>query len=212
MDVRKTVAVVTANLGEFDKIPKYVEQSLPYDFHYYNDLSFPPRSNSMTSRLQARIPKMFSWQMAPGYEYYLWVDASCRLSDTNSLMWFIQQIGQADIAVFRHPHRKTVQDEADYIKHRLAIDCPYITPRYQGELINEQLRVVNPKAQLFASTAFIYRNTPEVQAALKEWWYHTSRFHTIDQLGLPEAIKDLHIKVMPENYLKIPYLEYVRNK
>ena len=71
---------------------------------------------------------------------------------------------------------------------------------------------MDPSAELFASTAFVYKDSPAVRAALKEWWYHTSRYHSIDQLSLPWAIRDLKVRVIPDDYLKTPYLEYVRNK
>lgn len=212
----KTIAVVSANFGNFDKPIDNVKQNLPKGFrlteHRFTDEDFPLRLNSMTPRLQARIPKMFSWQMLPDFDYYIWVDSSCHLSSPEAVKWFLDRLGTDDIAVFKHPHRNTVQEEADYLKKRLAISCPYITPRYANELIDEQLREVEPNQGLFASTAFIYRNTTEVQKALKEWWYHTSRFHSIDQLSLPFVVKDLKVKVIQDNYLKSPYLTYTRNQ
>lgn len=204
--------VVSASLGDFDEQRQHNKQSIDCDYYHFDDNNFPSRFNSQTPRLQARIPKMFAWDMVKGYEYYLWVDSSCRLSDENSVKWFLEQLGDNDIAVFKHPHRKTVQEEADYLKHRLDINCPYITPRYENEDIDGQLEHVDPYATLFASTAFIYRDIPSVREALKEWWYHTSRFHSIDQLSLPYAARKLRVKVIDENYLKVPYLTYVRNK
>jgi hypothetical protein len=153
---------------------------------------------------------MFGWQLVPDYDTYLWHDASVRLSRPDSLKWFIDQLGDKDMAVFKHPNRNTVLEEADYLKHRLEINCPYITPRYKNELIDEQLLEVDPRSKLYASTAFIYRNTTGVREALKEWWYHTSRFHSIDQLSLPHSIKGVSHNVILTGYLKCPYLEYTR--
>lgn len=207
------IAVVSANFGGFDKTPDHVKQSVDCDFYHITEKQFPLRKNSMTPRLQARIVKTHMWDWAKGYKYRLWVDSSCRLSHPDSVKWFLEQLGDADIAVFKHPHRKTVQDEADYLKKRLAIDCPYITPRYESELIDEQLEQVNPGAELYASTAFIYRTrSAQTTIAMKNWWYQISRYHSIDQLSLPWVIKSLNYKVIDKNYLKIPYLEYVRNK
>lgn len=204
--------VVSASLGGFDSQRQHEKQSVECTFTHFDDDNFPPRFNSLTPRLQARIPKMFAWDMVRGYEYYLWVDSSCRLSDKDSVKWFLEQLGDNDIAVFKHPHRKTIQEEADYLKHRLDINCPYITPRYENEDIDGQLEHVDPHAQLFASTAFIYRQSQKVFDALRYWWGDTTRFHSIDQLSLPYAIRGLKVSVIDENYLKIPYLTYVRNK
>jgi hypothetical protein len=174
------------------------------------DRQFPPRHKAMTPRLQARIVKMFGWQMHPGYDLYLWVDASTRLSRPDSARWFIEQLGDKDMAFFRHNKRKTIQEEADYLKHRLEIKCPYVTPRYEGEDIDGQLAEVDPQGQLFASTVFIYRPTTGVKEALKAWWLHTSRFHSIDQLSLTEAIKGGSHNIIDEDYLKCKYLEHTR--
>src|SRR3990167_2863670 len=204
------VAVITANLGNFEKEVSHCQQSFPADYIHFTDENFPPRFNAMTPRLQARIVKTFGWEMAPGYDYYLWVDNSCQLDNPDTIKWFLDQC--EDVVVFKHPHRKTVQEEADYLKHRLLINCPYITPRYENELIDEQLKAVDPSQELYASTAFMYRNTPEAQAMLKEWWCHISQYHSIDQLSLPHVLSQskLKVSVIPDNYLKIPYLKYVR--
>lgn len=102
------VCCITANTGSFEKPVPFVEQSVPYDFFMFDDANFPPRHNAMTSRLQARIPKMFSYQMAPGYKYYMWVDSSCTLHHEDSIAWFMEKLGDADIALFKHPARNTI--------------------------------------------------------------------------------------------------------
>jgi len=207
------VAVISANLGGFDKQIDPVEQSVPFDFYRFTDENFKWRNRAMTSRLQARIVKCFGWQMVPEHRVYLWVDSSCQLSHKDSVKWFLEQLGENDVAVFKHPNRNTIQEEADYLKKRLRNHCPYITPRYENEFIDEQMAEINkPNLPLYASTAFIYRNTHDVKKMLKEWWYHISRYHTIDQLSFSHCLQQapLKVKEIPESYLKIPYLKYVR--
>jgi hypothetical protein len=210
-----TIAVISANLGGFEqKIVENVEQSVKYDLFRFTDATFPARMQAMSARLQARIPKMFGWQMAPGYNYYLWVDSSCALLHPDSIKWFLDQLGDNDIAVFKHPDRNTIQEESDYLKKRLAMPDTYITSRYKNELIDEQMAEINePTLPLYATTAFIYRDTYDMRKMFKEWWYHTSRYHIIDQLSLSYAFKQsliYKIKVIPDNFMKIPYLTCVR--
>lgn len=210
------ILVVSANLGGFDKPQEHAKQSIDCDFYVYTDENFPPRHCSMNPRLQARIPKMTAWQqtMSPGYDFYLWVDSSCRLAHKDSVKWFLEKLGDKDMAVFKHPHRKTVQEEADYLEERLAKKCPYITPRYENERIYDQLASVDPLAELYASTAFIYKNDTPARDALTIWWTHTSLYHSIDQLSLPQAIEHSRatFNVIPDNYLKCKYLEYTRGR
>ena len=211
------VAVITANLGGFDPTVPYENQTIKYNFYRFTDENFPPRFNSMTPRLQARIVKMFGWQMIPPHDYYIWVDASCVLSDTNSIKWFLDQCKDVDMAVFKHPDRNSIQEEADYLKERLRRGDPYIVNRYKNELIDEQLEIIKSDKRfkdqnLYASTAFVYKNNTRTQNVMFHWWHHTSRYHSIDQLALPYVLQTQECKfqAIPESYLKIPYLEHVR--
>ena len=217
------VCVVSANMGYFDPPMKWYEQVLPEnvdvcDFVCWTDENFPPRTNSMTPRLQARIPKMFGWQMSPGYDVYLWVDSSCSLLHEESVAWFLERLGSAQAVFFRHPDRKTVKEEAGFLSFKLAEGNRYLTPRYAGELLEAQMAelLAGPDWEddlLIASTAFAYRNHTWVHEMLKEWWYHTSRYHSIDQLSLPYVLKRSMLKynLIEENYMKTPYLTYTRN-
>lgn len=215
------VLVLSANMGGFEKPVNHEEQLLPegidrIDFRCVTDETFPPRSKSMTPRLQARIVKCFGWQMFPDYDYYLWIDSSCRLAREDSVQWFMEKVN-GDIAVFKHPRRNTVQEEADFLKERIILEKEgrkqqYILPRYENEDIDGQLLGVDPKQELYASTAFIYRNNSKMRHALKDWWYHISRWHSIDQLSLPFVLfeNNCQTNVIADNYLKCKYLEPMR--
>ena len=77
------VAILTANLGNFDTQVDPVTQDLPNGvekiaFHRYTDNNFPPITG-LTPRLQYRIPKLFGWQMFPGYNAISGLTALCRL-------------------------------------------------------------------------------------------------------------------------------------
>lgn len=212
------LAIISANLGGFEKTVRHKEQELPegideIKIHTFTDKDFPPRVNSMTPRLQARIVKMTMWQMEPDFDYYLWVDGSCRLEE-GAAAWFIHKLGDADAAFLKHPNRNTLQEEADYIRERLDKKCPYITPRYKGERLDEQMAVVNPNDQLYATTSFICRDNLAVRDLLIVWWIHTSMYHSIDQLSLPTAIRHsgARINAIDEDYTKSKHLTYVRNK
>jgi hypothetical protein len=212
-----SVAVITANLGNFDPVVDYVEQSHPYDFYRFTDENFPPRHKAMTPRLQARIVKMFGWQMVPPHDYYLWVDASCILADKGAVKWFLDRAKGVDMAVFKHPERDTIRQEADFLKARLKRGDPYIVSRYENELIDEQLAVIRTDKgfadqNLFASTALVYKNNAKVRNVMFHWWHHTSRYHIIDQLSLPYVLykQNCTVRIIADDYLHIPYLKHVR--
>jgi hypothetical protein len=213
------LAIITANMGNFDKMIDPVEQSVPFDFYRFTDKNFPPRYCAMTPRLQARIPKIFGWQMIPDYDYYIWIDSSMGIISPDTVKWLRMQCEGFEGAFFVHPDRQTIREEADFIKKKISEKNYYLSPRYTNELIDEEMKEIESDKGykdnlLIASTVFIYKNTEATRNMMKEWWYHTSRYHIVDQLGLPYAIykSGMKINLINEHYMKTPYLKYVRNK
>lgn len=219
MDVRK-IAVLTANLGGFDSNVDPVEQDLDYTFHRFTDDNFPPITG-LSARMQYRIPKMFGWQMFEGYDYYLWMDASLSLVRPDSLQWLMDQLdGGYDMAVFKHPYRNTIKEEVDHLETYLTRTDgtkrgqDYLIKRYQNGLHMEQYRDILIDQEyiddkLYASTAFIYKDSEHVRDALRMWWLHQSRYFTCDQIAMPFALKDLAIHVIPDNPFKNEYIRKV---
>lgn len=207
--------ILTANLGNFDTPFDPVPQNVPVDFHRFTDLDFPPITG-LTGRLQYRIPKTHGFEMKPGYDIYIWLDGSVSFERPDCVEWFLKQLGDADMALFKHPVRRNIRQEVDHIEEHLKFGKPYITSRYKNGLHKEQLDVIRSDKTyrdnvLYASTAFIYRNSPACQAALKDWWYQGSRYFTCDQVVLPWIIHKHNVKVnlINENQYKIGYLSLV---
>jgi hypothetical protein len=218
------VAIITANLGDFDPVVEYTPQLLPADIEMsvfrFHDENFPPRPHAMTPRMQARIPKMFGWQLVPNFDIYIWVDGSCAMLNNESVKWFVDAIrGTTDIVLFKHPDRKSIREEYEYLKQKIGEGNKYLCARYEGEFDDEQMAVIKADFQytddmLYASTCFVYKNNRRVHQMLKEWWYHTSRYHIIDQLSLPYVVKnsDCVALSLDINVYAFQYLTYIRNK
>lgn len=214
------VAVITANLGGFDKTAPHAPQSIGYDYFLFTDENFPPRFNAMTPRLQAKIPKFFGWQMVPNYDYYLWLDSTLSLSNPDSLKYFYDNCCDYDVVVLRHPSHPNVRQEARYTRkgvkqHGKNLGSRYIMARYKNELIKEQMDEIEADKDfaddlLVCGGVFMYRNTPEVHKMLKEWWYHVSRYIIQDQISFPYVLKKsgLRVNVRPDKYNDCPYLKH----
>lgn len=220
------IAVISANLGSYDPPhpwPEYEQLTsdkgdADIDIIRLTDENFPPRPLAMTSRLQCAIPKMFGWQLFPGYDIYIWIDASMR-PEPGAFMWLKEQLGHNEIALFKHPHRKTVKAEYEFIKAKMELRDKYLCSRYDREWLNEQAAVIlgDPffaDERLYASTAFIYRNIEKVHRMMKDWWHHKTRYLLHDQLALPYVVwhHRLFVSEIKENIYKNPYFTYVRNK
>lgn len=226
------VSVISANLGSFDvPVPMVVQNGDDGVLeHRFTDQNFPPRHCTMTPRLQARIPKMFGWQMEPIASYkpdiIIWHDASMALLHPDSVSWLVSRVENADIAFFRHPFRHSIKEEADYIRERIKNGDTYLKSRYENELLDEQVRAclddipapIYQDDTLYATTVFVYRNIPAVHELLEKWWVHTSRYHAVDQLAIPYLVKkaqmknNLKVYEIQDNLYKTQYLTHTRNR
>lgn len=198
------VCVLSANLGNFDTAIEHVKQDIDVTLHTFTDEDFPPIAD-LPHRFQYRIPKLFGWQMFPGYDYYIWLDGSMQLTRADSVRWLIEQLGSNDIAFFKHPWRKTIKEEVDFIEQRLKDKDPYITARYKNGLHKESLEYTGD-GELYASTAFVYANTAITQSALWKWWEVQSRFYTCDQVSLTYALVSLDVGILPGHVFRNDYL------
>lgn len=216
------VAILSANLGSFDVTPKDpVEQKhshgweMEVTFHRFTDKDFPPIAG-LSGRFQYRIPKLFGWDMFPGYDYYIWLDSSMSFERPDCVEWFLKQLGDADAAFFRHPWRGTIQQEVDHLETKLNEGNKYLVPRYKNGLHKEVHALIKKDPDfvdnhLYASNVFIYRNNEKAREMLRDWWYFQSRYFTCDQVALPYAIHMSKAKVskIPENLFKIGYVSLV---
>lgn len=214
------IAILTANLGNFDEPVDPVEQNLPTNveeikFHRFTDEDFPPITG-LSPRFQYRIPKLFGWEFVKDYDYYLWLDGAVSLLHPDSLKWFLDKCDGYDMALFKHPWRNTITEETNFIDQKLKEENKYITSRYKNGLHNEQLAVclADPDFTdniLYTSTAFIYRNNEKVREAFKMWWFHQSRYFTCDQIALPYIVQksNLNVNKINEDQYNIPYLTLV---
>lgn len=216
------VALISANLGGYDQPNTWPEQIVPagvtVDVHRFTDENFPPRPLAMTSRLQCGIPKWFGVDFAPSADVLIWIDGSCAPTPI-AVSWFLERLGQADIAAFRHPDRCTIREEYEFIKTRMRRPGEtYLTSRYAGEWLDAQYaRIAAAKCEylpLFASTAFVYRPRPNMLAALADVFLMKARYLLHDQLAFPFAL-DQHgctVNQIPYNYLKCDALTFTRGK
>lgn len=218
---RVRVALITANLGRIDPDLQchHCDQVLPegweFDRYYFTEANFPLRPNAMHPRLQAKIPKMFGWKILPGYDYYIWLDAAFSLSHEGSVMWLVGQCRKADLAIFRHPERNSIQEELEYVEAKMSEGLEYLINRYAGEPMREQVQTYLQDKRfvdngLFAGGAFIYRDNPLARQLLSDWFSHCCLHSVQDQLSLPYLVQltGCRVRRFNENELNNPYVKY----
>lgn len=213
------VLVHTANFGSFDELIPYAPQKLlpgwQADAAIFSEASLLPRA--MGPRLQARLAKMWAWELRPDYDAYLWVDASCSLLHEQSVSWFLRQLKGYDCVFFKHPDRRSIREEAEFIRRKVQEGSKYLVDRYYGEDIDGQLRAVTASGftdtRLYASTVMAYFPTDRMKALMREWWLHTTRYHLVDQLALPYLLwkYECEVNVPDVRLYECPYVTHTRN-
>jgi hypothetical protein len=84
--------------------------------------------------------------------------------------------------------------------------------------LEEELIAINAGTEeddsLYAGGIFAYKNIPKIQTAMKDWWYHTSRYHLDDQLSLPYVLREnkCSVNVIDDEYYKCKYFTFIRGK
>jgi hypothetical protein len=198
------VALLSADLGELrnNLTSGYVKQDIPdgwsLDIHFFDDSNLAPRS-SLSPRMQAKIPKMLGYELAPGYDFYIWIDSSFILSDRGAVEWFVKSCENFDMVVFKHPYRNSISEELEYILNRINLSDSYLAERYQNEPIEDQVKLYLTDDNftdnsLYACGAFVYKKEIFEQPArniLPLWYYHNARYSIQDQLSLPYLVKSL---------------------
>lgn len=212
MDVRK-IAIVTASIGGIDDEVVHVPQTIGYDSYRFTG------NNRLPPRLEAKIPKMFGWQIYQGYDYYLWLDGNISFNKPDTLAYLLDQIKDHDIVVIKHNRRPNIRQEVRYLRKGINQESIYIVSRYNKELWQEQYKEICKDKEymddlLVIGGIFLYRNTPEVQQMFKEWWYHVSRYNVQDQISFPYVLKKsgIKIKVLDHDYTKWDMIKQVKHK
>ena len=186
-------SLVINNQDEIDR--------LNIDVKIYNDLNTPSRLLSMHPRLKGKIPKMLEWLSSPGYDYYIWVDSKFTLNN-GIIETLINQLGDADLGLFKHSHRDSIKSELEFVNLLIEQGNHYLNSRYVGEHMDKQVAdylsdetFVDDK--LFAAGCFIYRSKlveSREYNILKEWFFHNNLYSIQDQLSLPYLLHKFKTK------------------
>lgn len=209
------IIILSANFKNFDKETEWEAQGENVIGYKISEETFPLRVNALTPRMQAKIVKCFGWQLFPGYDVYVWVDASFKMF-SGATEWLLRALADKDAAFFRHPSRKTIAEEYEFMKKNA--NKRYIRYRYTYELLEEQYNIIAEDRTyedtlLLCGGIFIYRNNEVMRNALKEWWYHITRYHLNDQLSLPYVLLKSGCKfnIIEDDIYKLALIPFMRN-
>jgi len=193
----KKIRLISAAFGANEK-ELIINSSLSHegytcDVVLYNDSNTPSRINSLHPRLKGKIPKMLEWMESPGYDYYIWVDSTFTIYDgfLEKIMQFAEE--DFDLFLFAHTRRTSIKAELDHLNSKLDSGNKYLTDRYGGERMNDQvaLYLSDDKfndSQLFFGGCFMYSKrliADPNHNLMTDWFLHNTMYSIMDQLSLP---------------------------
>ena len=173
------IAVYTSLFGKYDKILEPISAPDNCDFYIYTDQELNEESiwekvdlNPFSEVLanysnteKNRYFKMFPDVLFPEYEYSIYVDANILI--ISDLTEYVNQLGEYDIGMFRHPLYTCIYDECERcVNEKLITKDEGIK---QESFLN---RNNMPKDYGLLECCFIVRkhNSDICKKVMKEWW------------------------------------------
>ena len=72
-------------------------------------------------------------------DYYIWFDSKFKIRSNTLVDDVIDSLGDYDIQIFKHPQRKSIKSEIDFLEDEmLRLNNNYLIDRYKGERIRSQ--------------------------------------------------------------------------
>jgi hypothetical protein len=201
------ITVVTAVTGGKDDLRhdqnKGSAKWLAFTEHQFSSKTWehrPVHDRFKSERRNSRIHKMLIHQYVDT-KYSIWMDANLKLLITPEEV-VERYLQDSDIAVFKHPNRDCLYDEA-IICAKNRLDDP--------EVIIEQVKGYEDsgygKHRGLAECSFIIRrHNARTEAFNNAWWAEYCRHSVRDQISFPYAINKAGIEV---HYIDQPWTDLV---
>lgn len=138
----------------------------------------PPRKTAKFMKVNIPLP-------IQKYEYSIWIDGSVTITSPDFVDMAISRLDSSCIALFSHPERDCIYDEAV-----ASMDFP----KYDQTDLLRQVAYYRDNRHprhwgLWAGGIIARRHCPETNALMARWWSEIRRWGVQDQLSLPVALR-----------------------
>jgi hypothetical protein len=160
----------------------------------------PQKRRQITAVLDARQCKILAHNFITDCQYSIWLDSNNRLWD-DPIKICDKWLAQANMAVFRHPHRDCIYDEIEACVRYKKDD-----PQLMREHVARYKAEGYPEHNGLMATGFIARrHCKEVSEFNNFWWGEVISGSHRDQLSFPYAVwrTGMKIQLLPGNARKI---------
>lgn len=191
-------AVVTAIFGDYDE-PKLHPDIDGVDWFLVTDrerdvpgwqVIVEAPGHDVHPRLIAKVPKFMPWLYAPGYDRWLWVDASAAVVSADLVTWAFTYDG--DAGMYAHPWRNDIGAEADVS----AGMAKYAGLPVQRQAATYKADGLPTPSGLFATGVIAWHDTPKAKELAARWIVENCFWTYQDQLSLPMCIHQTGARVV----------------
>ena len=160
-------------------------KSKTWEFRQINSSFEEPNRNS-------KIHKILSHLYFPDKEYSLWMDGSMSIKINFSLEKLIATyLNDCDLAVFKHPRRSCVYEEAKTCMEK-KLDDPIIIQNQIKRYMEEGHPCYNG---LQECGIILRRHTDQIKEFNENWWEEIKNGSKRDQISFPYVVRKMNLKI-----------------
>lgn len=230
------VAIYTAIFGGYDRLKTQPQQTIDCDYFCFTDVKqlsvegwrqvHVASEPNLHPRMQAKYYKILAHKIFPAgrldwryltwkerlrrvqYDAIIWLDGSIQINSRAFVEEFVHSIDQSGWAMFVHPERDCIYDEAEVSSSM---------PKYRDQQLRQQADAYRAEGYpanngLFAC-GIIGRDphSSVVKLVGEDWWRENTRWTYQDQISLPVVLwrRGLCCATVKLNLWDNPWLSYI---
>jgi len=201
------IAIIQANIKEFDPRPVHIVQDTKADYFYFTEKNLPYPLFSLNDRMKAKYIKLQAHKFLSNYSHFLWLDGSMNMTRADFVSDMIKEIGENDVLICDHPDRKTTKEEFDFIIWEILKNDPYCSSRYNLDALRKEKESFGEEFPLYACGFFLVANNSWINKLFNSWWDHCLRFSEFDQCYFSVIAKTLKVKTLNFNHVMGHYIK-----
>lgn len=140
----------------------------------------------------------------------IWIDGNIWLQqDTITIV--DELLGDADIALFRHPYRANVWEEFAALKEQERFQIPWLQKQLAAQERAYRAEGLPADTPAYECNFMVRRNNERVNRLMESWWAQICRWQWRDQVSLPYALwkSDVKLASHAANVREHPWFKHV---
>lgn len=196
--------MVTCNIGGYDNPRLPVKQTVDADYICYTENNLPYPLSNLSNKMKARYLKAQMHRYLD-HDIFIWIDGRVHITHDCFVEQMAEKLHGVDIVLMKHPERKDIMEEVDYVLHHMNNGSEYLINRYKDQQIEKDrdffvdsgAGYINP---LYASGVFARRNISSSNMIHDDWWQSQIEFSCFDQPWMNYIIWKYKLNVNPIEY------------